>query len=84
MDRATLQQRLAVAESYVAFGGSRVAQQRKMVSDLERDGGSVRLAREILAQFEETYALQVAACNRLRRELVALDRQSLSRQASGG
>jgi hypothetical protein len=35
---------------------------------------SVPLAKEILAQFEEAYALQVAARNRLRRELAAVDR----------
>ena len=74
MNWIALRRRLTVAEERVGVGANNVARHRRIVAELERDGHDVTLAKEILAELEKAYALQVAACDRIRRELAALDR----------
>jgi hypothetical protein len=68
VDRATHKAHLAQAERHVAESKQHIARQRKILSDLERDG-HVNAARHLLAQFEETLAMHIAGRDRLRKQL---------------
>ncbi len=71
MDRALLQQHLALAERHVVDSQQTVARQREIVAQHDRDGPdpAAQDARRLLAQFEELLAIQIADRDRLRKEL---------------
>jgi hypothetical protein len=50
--------------------GQRVAQQREIVAQLERDRHDTREAKRLLHQFEQFHRLQLADRERLEKELV--------------
>jgi hypothetical protein len=67
MDRAVWQEHLAQTELHIVEAEKRVARQREIVAELERDGHRVTAARGLLAAFERLLAMYLA------------DRQSLQR-----
>ena len=73
MDRAMLEDHLALAERHVAQGEDHIRRQREIVDQLTRNGHIeyVQNARELLAQFEELQALHVGDRDRLKGELSA-------------
>jgi hypothetical protein len=71
MDRATLIQHLIEAESLVSLADVIVAQQRQLITDMERDGLDTKLALSLLAEFEEYLSQEIADRDRLKAELAA-------------
>jgi hypothetical protein len=69
MDRATLEEHLALAAAHVAAGERLVARQRELVAQLERDGHDTLEATKVLNQLEQLQALYIADRDRLRKEL---------------
>jgi hypothetical protein len=69
MDRETLSQHLVGAESRVAQADRRIAEQRKLVTKLERERGHTAEARRLLAELELSLKMRIAERDRLRREL---------------
>jgi hypothetical protein len=71
MDRATLKQRLALAEEHVAKSQRHIAQQQELVAELERHRHTrvAEEAKRLLAQFLELDVLHVAHRDRLKQEL---------------
>jgi len=69
MDRAVWQEHLAETERRVVEAERRVAQQRAIVEELERDGRRSTAARSRLAAFERLLAMHLADSQRLRKEL---------------
>jgi hypothetical protein len=69
MDRAVWQQHLAQIEWHVIEAEKRVARQREIVAELERDGRRATAARGLLAAFERLLAMHLADRQRLRKEL---------------
>jgi hypothetical protein len=69
MDRATLEEYLALAERHVAAGERLVARQRELVAQLEHDGHDISEATRLLDQLEQFQALYIADRDRLRKEL---------------
>ncbi len=74
MDRAILEQRLAMAERHVARGEQIVAEQRERVAAMERDGHDSPQSRKLLAQFEAIQAMHIADRDRLRTEFESPNR----------
>jgi hypothetical protein len=60
---------LAQTEWDVVEAEKRVARQRKLVAELEREGRRATAARGLLAAFETLLAMHLADRQRLRREL---------------
>jgi hypothetical protein len=60
---------LAQAERHVVEAEKRVACQREIVADIERNGHRATAARGLLAAFERLLAMHLADRARLRREL---------------
>jgi hypothetical protein len=52
MDRSALQRRLAVTEEQIANGERQIAQQRKLVAELDADGREAAHAKYLLAGLE--------------------------------
>jgi hypothetical protein len=69
MDRETLEGHLQEAEARVASRDRRVANQRRLVARLERDGLDTSEARTLLTELEESRKLDIADRDRLQREL---------------
>jgi hypothetical protein len=69
MDRQTLKEYLEWAETRAAQADSRVAEQRKLVTKLERERGHTAEARRLLAELELSLTMRIADRDRLRREL---------------
>jgi hypothetical protein len=69
MDRAVWQEHLAQTEWHIVEAEKRVARQREIVAELERDGHRATAARGLLAAFERLLAMHLADRQRLRREL---------------
>jgi hypothetical protein len=69
MDRQTLKEHLEWAETRAAQADSRVAEQRKLVTKLERERGHTAEARRLLAELELSLTMRIADRDRLRREL---------------
>ena len=72
MDRATIAERLVLAEEHVMTGASIIAHQQKIVAELERDGHNATLARQLLAQFERSQRIYEDDRDRLLAELASL------------
>jgi hypothetical protein len=69
MDRQMILDHLEQARRHVAEGKEHLARQRKIIAELERDGHDTKMARELLTQFEETFAIHVEDQERIEREL---------------
>jgi hypothetical protein len=52
MDRSALQRRLAETEEQIANGARQIAQQRKLIAELEGDGREATHAKYLLAGLE--------------------------------
>jgi hypothetical protein len=52
MDRPVIQQRLAETEEQIANGENQIAQQRRLIAQLETDGSSASHAKYLLAGLE--------------------------------
>jgi hypothetical protein len=65
VDRALLEQNLALAEKHLVQARAHVEQQRRIVDALERDGHNSELARKILATFKQLLELQIEDRERL-------------------
>jgi hypothetical protein len=83
MDKALLEQHLAIAQRHVVQGESIIARQRQILVDLERGGHDTAEARRLLAQFLELQALHVADRDRLRGELGLVERCEASTTSDG-
>jgi len=75
MDRNRLLQHLALAEKHVSDGELQLANQRRILAQLRRDGhhGAAADAERLLRTFEDSLAIHVSGRDRLREELAALD-----------
>lgn len=60
---------LAQAERHVLEGEEHLARQRKVISELERDGHDTTTAVELLREFERSQAAHVEERDRIRAEL---------------
>jgi arginine repressor len=69
MDRAILQEYLALVERLIAAGERQIARQREIVAQLEHDGHDISEATKLLDQLEQLQALHIADRDRLRKEL---------------
>ena len=69
MDRATLEEYLALVERLIADVERDIVRQRELVAQLERDGHGALEAMELLDQLEHLHALHIADRDRLRTEL---------------
>ena len=69
MDRDMLERHLEQAEAHVSESERHIAQQRELVAQLERDGLDTTLAKDFLAQLENTHQLHISDLDRIRREL---------------
>jgi hypothetical protein len=73
MDRAMLEQHIALAERHVAGAERSVSRQRRIIKRLQRAGlgasETTRLARELLDQMEASLRNDVAERDRLRAQL---------------
>ena len=72
MDRATLIKHLIEAESLVSLAHVIVAQQRQLITDMERDGLDTNMALGLLAEFEECLHHEITDRDRLKGELAAI------------
>jgi hypothetical protein len=72
MDRALIEQQLAVAERLVLEAEQNVTRQRERIAQLEGSGFDATMSRDILRQFEQSQAIYIADRERLRRELANL------------
>ena len=73
--RGRLEQRLAQAEIHVSEGERLVQQQRATIEERLRDGHDVGLAKQLLAELEESLRLHIADRHRLRQELASGEAQ---------
>ena len=71
MGRAMLEH-LAQAERHVAEGEDRIVRQRQIIADFARSGHDLKVAKELLAQFEDMQTSAIADRDRLRAELAAM------------
>ena len=72
MDRALIIRSLQAAEKHVADDEQQVADQRDLVSTLERTGHTATSASVLLRKMEQTQLQHLADRERLRAELTAL------------
>jgi hypothetical protein len=69
MDRATIVRHLAEAERRVAFGEKNIANRRRVLENLLRDGHDTAEAERLLQGFLDSQDLLIEDRNRLRSEL---------------
>jgi hypothetical protein len=70
MDLVTLrQQHLAQAEQRVALGERHIADQGRLIDEIDQNGRVAAEAKRTLAIFEKLQAVHIAHCDRLLREL---------------
>lgn len=72
MGRAILEQHLAQAERHVAEGEDRIVRQRQIIADLAKSRHHLKVAKELLTQFEDMQTLAIADRDRLRADLAAM------------
>lgn len=78
VDREILEQHLAQAEEHVRRGAEHLASQRAIIAELERDGHDTKVARGLLATYEEMQAMHIADRDRAAARLAAASRNSTS------
>ena len=69
VEQVRLRNELERAQRHVAEGREHIARQRRIISELERDGHDTGLARELLTSLEETQALHESTLARVAYEL---------------
>jgi hypothetical protein len=69
MDRAVWQEHLDQAERHVVEAERRVARQRGIIAELEREGRRATAARGLLVAFERLLEMHLADRQRIRREM---------------
>jgi hypothetical protein len=69
MDRATIERNLAEAEQHVARGEKNIANQRRVLENLLRDGHDSTEAEQLLTTFLNTQDLHIEHRNHWRAEL---------------
>jgi hypothetical protein len=69
MDRAAWEEHLAQIEWHVIEAEKRVARQREIIAELERDGRRTTVARGLLAAYERLLAMHLADRQQLRKQL---------------
>jgi hypothetical protein len=69
MNQVMLKAQLSAAERHVANGEHRIALQREIVAELERNGRDSVRATLVLRSFEQSQAFDIAHRERLRKEL---------------
>ena len=69
MDRAMLENHLALAERHVAQGAEHIARQKEVIAKLESGGHATEEARALLDQFLNLQAFHITHRDRLRAEL---------------
>ena len=72
MDRAVIERRLAEAERHVTLGEKNIANQRRVLENLLRDGHDTAEAERLLQAFLDSQDLHVEKRNRLRADLAGL------------
>jgi hypothetical protein len=78
MERAKITEHLALAERHVAEGQQRIERQRQIIHELRGNGRDFATAVTMLTQFEELQSFHIRDRDRLRIELVILERGSPS------
>ena len=73
MDRKLLEDQLSAAERQLAEVERNIANQRELVSQLEREGHDTESAARQLEQLEEVLDMQIADRDRIRKELGLLE-----------
>ena len=73
MDRKLLEDRLSAVERQLVEVGRNVANQRELVSQLEREGHDTDSATRQLEQLVEVLAMHIADRDRIRKELRLLE-----------
>lgn len=68
-DRPFLQEHLARLEQRIAQSEKIISREKGAIADLETAGIETKSARELLAQFEQLLALQIADRDQLRKKL---------------
>jgi hypothetical protein len=71
MDRSVIQQRLAKTEEQIANGENQIAQQRRLIAELETNGSSASHAKYLLAGLELLQAARRDSRNWLLKQLLS-------------
>jgi hypothetical protein len=71
MDRSVIQQGLAETEEQIANGENQIAQQRRLIAELETDGSSASHAKYLLAGLELLQAARRDSRNWLLKQLLS-------------
>ena len=79
MDRQLLLDHLAEAEAHVALGREHIEKQHQIISLLYSRGVDTTVAKELLAELEDTQVLHEAGRNRIQAELAELDSTNAER-----
>jgi hypothetical protein len=69
MKHTTTNQKLRQAENHVRKGAEDIRMQERMVSEMDADGHSSELAKDLLKSFERVQAVHLANCQRLQEAL---------------
>jgi hypothetical protein len=69
MDRAMVEEQLAVAERHAAEAEKHVARQREVIAEMEQDAADTALAKALLVEFERLGGIHIAERDRLRKML---------------
>lgn len=77
MNRQAVEKHLRAAEKIVAQGEEHVRQQRRILTELERDNHPAETAREILRNYENLQLTHIQHRDIIKRELTAVRSGSL-------
>jgi hypothetical protein len=69
MDRAMLEEHLAIAERHIAQGEKLLAKQEELVAELNRRNHDAESAKSVLATMRETQSLHIDDRDRILRQL---------------
>ena len=69
MDRQKILVQLATTSRLIAQGDQHIAEQKQLLSEMERDGHDASILKGALEQFEKLHAQQIADRDRLENEL---------------
>jgi hypothetical protein len=75
MDPVIVEYHLAQAERRVKKGQEHVAQQRRLLAELDRNGRDTTHFRALLGEYEDALAIQIADRDRLRNKLSDVGQQ---------
>ena len=73
MDRAKIIERIELAEKHITLAQRQAAMERRIITDMTREGHDTSAAEELLAQFEETLSLFYADVEELKAEVRAAE-----------